>query len=183
MNATFAMTWQANIFTVVDIILRTSVVYLFLIGGILLFGKKELAQLSIIDLVFILLISNSVQSSMLGPSDSLWSGLVSAGMLFILNFFLKKVSFRNPQVNRWVEGNPVVLVYQGKIIWSNLEKETITISELEAAAREHGAEKIDEVKLAMLESDGNISVVSYDKATVSMYKRKKKMPARLRGNG
>ena len=169
-----------DIYPVVDIILRTSVVYLFLIIGILLFGKKELAQLSIIDLVFILLISNSVQNAMVGPTNTLWGGLVSAGVLFIMNYIIKRLSYSNAGINKLIEGDPVILVYRGDVIHSNLKKQTITLEELEAAAREHGVDTLADIKLAMLETDGNISVISYDKETVSTYKRKKKVPARLR---
>jgi uncharacterized membrane protein YcaP (DUF421 family) len=172
-----------DLLSVVDIVVRTTVVYLFLIGGILLFGKKELAQLSIMDLVFILLISNSVQNAMVGPSNSLAGGLVSAGMLFILNFTLKKVTYKSTKIDHFIEGDPVMLIYQGVVQQSNLEKQGINLDELEAAAREHGVEKLNDVKLAMLENDGNISIVTFDKSTTSHYKRKKRVPQRLIKNG
>ena len=70
----------------VDIVLRSLAVYLFIVIAIRLFGKKELAQLSVIDLVFILLISNSVQNAMVGPDSSLAGGLIAATVLFGANF-------------------------------------------------------------------------------------------------
>ncbi len=80
-----------------SIILRSVVVYLFIVIAIRLFGKKEIAQLSVVDLVFILLISNSVQNAMVGPSTSLEGGLIAAASLFLVNLILKNVVFRSKE--------------------------------------------------------------------------------------
>src|ERR1044071_4379193 len=109
-----------NIYT--EVILRSVVVYVFIVLAIRLFGKKELAQLSVIDLVFILLISNSVQNAMVGPSTSLWGGLIAAATLFVLNYLLKQVLFRSKFFTKLVQGNPVMLVHQGTVIEENLTK-------------------------------------------------------------
>ena len=107
----------------VDIVLRSLAVYLFIVIAIRLFGKKELAQLSVIDLVFILLISNSVQNAMVGPDSSLAGGLIAATVLFGANFLLKNLLYRNPDINRLVSGDPVMLVHQGNVIEENLRRE------------------------------------------------------------
>ena len=78
-----------------SIVLRSVIVYLFIVIAIRLFGKKEIAQLSVIDLVFILLISNSVQNAMVGPSTSLEGGLIAALSLFAVNFILKQILYRS----------------------------------------------------------------------------------------
>src|SRR5436190_11167943 len=123
-----------------DIFLRTAGVYLFIILALRLFGKKELAQLSVIDLVFILLISNSVQNAMVGPDSSLLGGLIASGTLFLLNFILKRISYRSERVTQFLQGKPVLLIHEGKIIPENLAKEKISVEELRAALREHGIE-------------------------------------------
>ncbi len=143
-----------------NIILRAVAVYLFMILAIRVFGKKELAQLSVIDLVFILLISNSVQNAMIGPDNSLEGGLVAATSLFLANFTLKKLLYKSKAINEFVQGETIVLIYKGVANLQNCEKAEITIEELEAAVREHGAKDIQNVDLAMLEVDGNISVIS-----------------------
>ncbi|MBP9725604.1 MAG: DUF421 domain-containing protein, partial [Bacteroidia bacterium] len=143
-----------------DILLRASVVYLFMVAAIRLFGKKELSQLSVTDLVFILLISNAVQNAMLGPDTSLAGGVLAALCLFILNYLLKLVMYRSKKVKSLIEGEPVMLVYKGNLIEDNMAKEKITLDELEAVVREHGVSSIDNVALAILEIDGNISVLS-----------------------
>ena len=142
------------------VIIRSVVVYLFIIFAIRLFGKKELSQLSIIDLVFILLISNSVQNAMVGNNSSLIGGLTAATALFVVNWILKRFIFQSKQISTVLQGNPIMLIYQGKIIQKHLKSAEITREELEAAVREHGVTSISEVDLAVLEVDGNISVLS-----------------------
>jgi uncharacterized membrane protein YcaP (DUF421 family) len=142
------------------IIISTVSVYFFIILAIRLFGKKELAQLSVIDLVFILLISNAVQNAMVGENSSLSGGLVAAGSLFVINFLFKQLQYRFPGFSKAVQGDAILLVYQGKIIESHMKIARITPAELMEAIREHGVASVAEVDLAILEVDGNISVIS-----------------------
>ncbi len=145
-----------------DIIVRSVVVYLAIVIFIRLFGKKELAQLTVVDLVFILLISNSVQNSMVGPSTSLQGGLIAALSLFGVNYLFKFFIYRSKKFNELVQGHAVMLVYHGKVIDQNLIKAKLTINELDAAVREHGVKSISDVDLAVFEVDGNISVLSHN---------------------
>jgi|ERR1043165_335843 uncharacterized membrane protein YcaP (DUF421 family) len=146
------------------IIARNSIaIYLFIILAIRLFGKKELAQLSVIDLVFILLISNSVQNAMVEDDiNTLAGGIAAATALFVINYILKWALRKFPRFSAVVQGHAVMLIYQGKVIAENLEKSMITLDELHACVREHGVETIGDVDLAILEVDGNISVMSRD---------------------
>jgi uncharacterized membrane protein YcaP (DUF421 family) len=155
-----------------SIILRSVVVYLFIVIAIRLFGKKEIAQLSVIDLVFILLISNSVQNAMVGPGTSLEGGLIAAASLFLVNFILKNVVYRSKKASELIQGHAIMLVYEGKVMTQNLEKSKISTDELEAAVREHGVKGIKDVDLAVLEIDGNISVLSHDFKQKTVRKRK-----------
>lgn len=144
----------------VRIITSTIAVYLFLIIAIRLFGKKELAQLSVFDLVFILLISNVVQNAMTGPDTTLSGGLTGAAALFIVNYLLKFLEFRFPIFSKAIQGEAVMLIFKGKVNRVNLDKSKITMEELLEAIREHGVTTIEEVDLAVFEVDGNISVLS-----------------------
>ncbi|MCE1166174.1 MAG: DUF421 domain-containing protein [Bacteroidetes bacterium] len=144
------------------IIIRSITVYVFIVVAIRIFGKRELSQISVIDLVFILLLSNSVQNAMVGPDSSLLGGLVAAASLFVVNFVLKLFTYKNKKVSELINDEPVLLVHEGKVNQKNLEKEKLTMEELESAIREHSIESVKEVKLAMLEPDGNISIVSKD---------------------
>lgn len=143
-----------------DLILRAGAVYVFIVVAIKLFGKKELSQLSVVDLVFILLISNAVQNAMVGSNTSLTGGIVAASTLFVINYLLKKLIFRFKPIEKFIEGEPIMLIYEGEIHKSNVAQAGFTIQELNAAVREHGVDRIENVNLAMLEVDGNISVLS-----------------------
>ena len=143
-----------------DVILRTAAVYLFLVFAIRFFGKKELSQLSTTDLVFIVLISNAVQNAMVGANSSLSGGIIAASVLFSLNYILKLLMYRFAAFKELIEEKPVILVHNGNLDIEHLRKERITMDELEEAIREHGIESYKNVKLAILEVDGNISVIS-----------------------
>jgi uncharacterized membrane protein YcaP (DUF421 family) len=155
-----------------QIVFSSIVVYLFIVVAIRLFGKKELAQLSVIDLVFILLISNAVQNAMVGSDNSLMGGLVAAGSLFVMNFAFKYLLYRFPKLGRVIQGEPILLIYRGKINHKNMGKAKITLDEIKEAIREHGISLIEDVDLAVLENDGNISVLSDDYRKRTTKKRK-----------
>jgi len=148
----------------------SAAVYVFLVLAIRLFGKKEFSQLSVFDIVFILLISNAVQNSMIAADFSFWSGIVSAVTLFIVNFLFKNIIYKIPKLSDWVQGHPVMLIYEGKVIPDNIKKAKITIPELEEAAREHGVNSVENVNIAVLEVDGSISIVAEE---TGLFKRKK----------
>ena len=147
-------------------------VYLFILLAIRLFGKKELAQLSVIDLVFILLISNAVQNAMVGNDSSLQGGIVAALGLFAVNYVLKYITYKFPSISRLVQGHAILLIYDGKVIDKNLTDSMLTMEELEEAVREHGVENCAMVNLAVMEVDGNISVISDDYKSKSVRRRK-----------
>lgn len=156
-----------------NIVLRSVAVYLFILLAIRLFGKKELAQLSIIDLVFILLISNAVQNAMVGSDSSLLGSLVAALALFAINYIFNMILFKSRKVSEFIQGKAVLLIYEGHLIPENLKSADITLDEIEAAAHEHGVEKIGEVKLAILKVDRNISIVSSELCNKSMHQTHK----------
>lgn len=158
------------------IAVSSAAVYIFIILFLRLFGKKELAQLSVFDLVFVLLISNAVQNAMVGENTSLWGGLTAAGTLFILNYGIKLLLYYFPRLGNIVQGKEVLLVYKGKIKIENLRRTRITIEELEEAIREHGISEIRKADMVMLEVDGNISVISeeFTKRTVHTFTRRRR---------
>ncbi len=143
-----------------EIILRSSAIYIFMVFAIRFFGKKELAQLSTTDLVFIILISNAVQNAMIGTNTSLLGGIIAASVLFILNYLLKILMFKSKTAKNLIESEAVILVRNGHLNVGNLHHNQISMDELEEAVREHGLENYKDVKLAIFEVDGNISVIS-----------------------
>ena len=144
------------------IALSSVAVYLFIVFAIRFFGKTEIAQLSVMDLVFIMLLSNAVQNAMVGSDTSLPGGLVAAAALFITDAVFKECLFRFPKFGKLMQGDPLMLVYKGHVNDANMKKAKLTTDELLEAIREHGAEKVSDVDLAVLEVDGNISVLSSD---------------------
>ncbi len=157
-----------------DIVLRSAAVYIFMIVALRIFGKKELSQLNTADVILILLISNSVQNAMVGSDTSLWGGLVAAGALFLINFILKKLMFRYKGLNNLLQQKPEILIHNGKLEFQTLAKLGITSDELTEAMHEHGVEFFKDVKLEMLEIDGNISIISgNENLKQSHYKRKR----------
>lgn len=157
-----------------DIIFRSVAVYFFMTIALRLFGKKELSQLNTADIILILLISNSVQNAMVGPDTSLWGGLVAALALFIINFMIKKLMYKFPRLNSLLMDKPEILIHDGKLDFKALSKLDISNDELKEAMREHGVEHFYEVKLAMLEIDGTISIISKDSdLKQTHYKRKR----------
>jgi uncharacterized membrane protein YcaP (DUF421 family) len=125
-----------------------------------IFGKKKLSQLNTADVILILLISNSVQNAMVGINSSLLGGLVAALVLFLINFILKKIRYNFKSFTDIIQDKPEILIHDGKIDFKALAKLEITSDELDEVIREHGIENFKEVKLAMMEIDGNISVIS-----------------------
>ncbi|HMG14693.1 MAG TPA: YetF domain-containing protein, partial [Saprospiraceae bacterium] len=159
------------------IIASSAIIYLFIIVAIRLLGKKEFAQLSVTDLVFVLLISNAVQNAMVGSDNTVLGGITAASTLFIVNALFKNLLYRFPKLQNFVEGEGKLLIYKGKVKEENLKSTRISINELLETVREHGVKSIDDVDLAILESDGNISVLSdnYHKHTLHLRKRRKKL--------
>jgi uncharacterized membrane protein YcaP (DUF421 family) len=140
--------------------LRSMGIYIFIIGAIRLLGKKELAQLSLIDLVLLMLISDSVQNAMIGGWKDFYIGLTSVTAILIFNYALKILFYKKTGMAGLIQGNPVMLIHEGKMIEKNMLDEKITIEELETAAREHGEAHLENVDLAVLERDGSISIIS-----------------------
>jgi uncharacterized membrane protein YcaP (DUF421 family) len=125
-----------------------------------IFGKKELSQLNTFDVILILLISNSVQNAMVGPDTSLWGGLAAATVLFAINLVTKRLTSRSAFFGNLLSDKAEILIHNGVPDFKMLAKLDINHDELREAMREHGVEHYSDVKLAMLESDGNISIIS-----------------------
>jgi uncharacterized membrane protein YcaP (DUF421 family) len=142
-----------------NILLRTAVVYLVTLVGLRLAGKREIGQMTVFDLVVLLLIANAVQNAMVGPDTSLTAGIVAALALLVLNAVVARLRLRWPRLRRLVEGSPTLLVLHGEVISDHLRREGLDRQTLEAALREHGVAALSEVEMAVLEIDGSISIV------------------------
>jgi uncharacterized membrane protein YcaP (DUF421 family) len=142
-----------------DIVLRTAAIYVAILIGLRLAGKREIGQMTVFDLVVLLLLANAVQTAMVGPDTSLLGGVLAAGVLLILNAALARLRLRWPRLGRMIEGSPTLLVLHGKVLADHLRREGLDQETLEAALREHGVADVANVEMAVLEIDGSISIV------------------------
>ncbi len=160
--------WHGEVFscpdglTVLGIAGKTAVIYLLVVLGIRLLGTRELGRLNAYDFVLVVVIANSVQNALVGGDNTLVGGLVSALTLLLVNQLVTWVLNRFPWLEKHVVGEPVVLVSDGRVQGERMSREGVTRDELMAALREHGVTGLDEVRLAVLEVDGDISVVPRD---------------------
>jgi uncharacterized membrane protein YcaP (DUF421 family) len=140
-------------------LLRTLCVYVFLLLGLRLAGKRELGQLNPFDLVVLLLLSNTVQNAIIGADDSLLGGIVGGAALLGLNWVIVRYLYTHPRTARWLAGDADVLIRRGDLQHHNLKRELITPAELEAAARRQGIEGLDKVESCRLEVGGALTFV------------------------
>lgn len=148
--------------TLVEIVIRTTIIYLVIVIGFRLSGTRQVGQMTPFDLALLLLIANAVQNAMTGPDTSLSGGIVAAVTLLIANALVSRVVWRHRRIRKWLEGTPRLLIHKGRILMENLEREKVTVDELHEALREHGIASIADVGLAVLEVDGTISVLKND---------------------
>ncbi len=143
-------------------ILRPIIVYLFLIVGMRLAGKRQLAQLNPFDLIVLLTLSNTVQNAIIGNDNSVTGGLVGATTLLAINYFVVRFLYGHQRLDRLIEGKPIVLIADGKVNRNRLHRELITHIELEAAARRQGFSSLNEVNKAILDPGGTISFTGHE---------------------
>jgi uncharacterized membrane protein YcaP (DUF421 family) len=145
--------------TLLEIALRTSVIYIFVLVGFRLTGKREIGQFTLFDLVLILLVANAVQTAMVGPDTSLVGGLLSASVLIGMNYVVGLVAGRVPWVHRLLVGQATQLIADGKILTDNMRREGVDDDDLLQALHEHELQNPSQAAAAWLETDGTISVV------------------------
>ena len=144
-----------------ELVLRSAIVYAFLLVLLRITGKRQVGQLAPFDLVLLLVLSNAVQNSMNAGDNSLLGGLISAVTLVGLNYMVGFATFSSKQVELVIEGKPEVLIHDGKVDPEVMRRAQLSHHELEAALRQAGCIGHHEVKLAMLENNGAISVIAH----------------------
>jgi uncharacterized membrane protein YcaP (DUF421 family) len=142
---------------VAEKILRTTSIYFFLVIGLRLAGKRELAQLNPFDLVVLLTLSNTVQNAIIGDDNTVTGGIIGAATLLLVNYLVVRFLFRHGKLDRLVEGEATLLIENGRILKGKLAKEVLSIEELEAAAHKQGFGDLREVDRATLDPSGTIS--------------------------
>jgi uncharacterized membrane protein YcaP (DUF421 family) len=144
------------------LVVRSIVIYAVFFIGLRLFGKREIGQFTLFDLVLLLLVANALQPAITGPDTSLTGGIIVIVVLLLVNRAVAFLRTRIPALDNLIEPLPTTLAREGRWLAGNVHKEGLTVQECEMAMREHGIDKVQDVKLAVLEEDGSISVVGKD---------------------
>jgi uncharacterized membrane protein YcaP (DUF421 family) len=144
-----------------ELILRATVIYVAVLMLLRISGKRQIGQMGTTEFVAILLISNAVQNAMNGGDNSLVGGIVLAGVLVFLSVLISFFTYHSPFCARLFEGSPILLIHDGKIIEKNLRKELLSHEEVRGLLRKQGVDNVHEVKLAVLEADGILSIFRY----------------------
>lgn len=146
-----------------ELILRAVVIY---IGVFLLFrlvGKKQLGEMSPFDFVLVVIVSEAVSNGLLGDEHSITGGLILASTLVALNYGVDFISFKSKKMEKIIDGEAQLLVSQGKVRQSVMDREKITLEELMSSVRRDGIEKLEDVRFAILETNGKISIIPQEK--------------------
>ena len=144
-------------------IVRATAVYLFLLLGLRLAGKRQMGQMSSFDLVVLLIISNVLQNAMIGSDNSVLGGFIGAATILALNYAVTRLMFSHKKLERWLEGVPTLLIHNGRVIEPNLQRELLTRDELMAALRRQGILAVEDVRLAVLEETGAITAIKKER--------------------
>ena len=141
-----------------ELIVRSMIIYVFLLVLIRATGKRQVGQLAPFDLILLLVLSNAVQNAMNGGDNSVQAGLISALTLVTLNYGIGYATYRSKRLEALIEGRPQVLIHNGTLYKDIMEQERLTQHELDAALRRQGVSNISHVHMAMIENNGEITV-------------------------
>ncbi len=144
-----------------SVVLRTAVVYVVLVIGFKLVGKRTAGQLSTLNLVVLLVVANAVQNAMVGENTSLIAGLLAAGVILGLDLVLHSIADRWKPLREWLDGVPTLLVEDGRLMTENLRQEGVSERELAVALRQNGLLSATEARFVYLEPNGAFSVIPY----------------------
>ena len=151
--------WHIGV-PVVEKVVRTLVIYAFLVVGLRLAGRRELGQLNPFDLVVLLVLSNTVQNAIIGNDNSVTGGIIGAVVLLGVNYLLGRYVYHHPRVERAMIGRPLLLLGDGQLVRKNMAREFITQEEIAAAARRQGIERLDDVGECWLETGGALTFIA-----------------------
>jgi len=165
--------WQLAV-SPIEVVGRTAIVYALFLAALRIFGKREIGQFTIFDLALVLLAANALQPAMTGPDASVPGAAIIIVTLFALNFFVAEGRRRVPLVRQLLDSKPTVVGRDGRWLDEALQHEDLDQEDLDAALREHGLDAVSEMKLAVLEQDGSISIVPNDGPSLTLRTRRRR---------
>jgi uncharacterized membrane protein YcaP (DUF421 family) len=150
--------WQLSV-PPLELVVRTTIIYLLFLVSLRLSGKRQLGQFTLFDIALVLLAANALQPAMTGPDQSVTGGVIIIVTIFSLNRLVAEARLRSSAVRGILEFQPTVIGRDGQWLLEEIEKQGVDLDDVDAALREHGLERVDQMKLATLEEDGSISIV------------------------
>ncbi|PIR20261.1 MAG: DUF421 domain-containing protein [Deltaproteobacteria bacterium CG11_big_fil_rev_8_21_14_0_20_47_16] len=144
---------------ILEKIVRSAVIYIFVLIAFRFSGKRQVGQLTPFDLVVLLIIANVVQNAIIGPDNSISGAIIGAVTILGLNYLFVRITYYSPRMRHILEPNPSLLIYKGHVIHKHLQRELITMDDLDAALRKNGVLDPKDVQFAVLEDTGTISVI------------------------
>ncbi len=157
-----------------ELVARTVIVYVIFLAALRIFGKREIGQFTLFDLALVLLAANALQPALTGPDQSIAGGLIIVVTIFIVNGIVAQLRRRVPIVRRLLEFEPTVIGKNGAWLPEALDSQGLDPDDLGAALREHGLDSIKDMKLAVLEADGSVSIVPMDGNDVRLRARRRR---------
>ena len=142
-----------------EFILRAVLIYFTIFLLFRIMGKKQLGQMSPFDLILLLIVSESVSNGLGAADSSLTAALISASTLLSMSYFMDLMAFKSKKFEKWIEGEPQIIIANGKVRQSTRKKEMITPEELKSALRKENIDDVKDVKYAILETNGKLTVI------------------------
>jgi uncharacterized membrane protein YcaP (DUF421 family) len=165
--------WQLAI-SPIEIVVRTTIIYLLFLVSLRISGKRQLGQFTLFDIALVLLAANALQPAMTGPDQSITGGAIIVVTIFSLNRMVAEARLRVPAVRRLLEFEPTIIGRNGEWLIDQMERQGIDMDDVHAALREHGLIRVEQMKLAVLEEDGSISIVPADGEDTPQARRRRR---------
>jgi len=165
--------WQLAI-SPLELVVRTTIIYLLFLVSLRLSGKRQLGQFTLFDIALVLLAANALQPAMTGPDQSITGGAIIVVTIFSLNRGVAEARTRIPMVRRLLEFEPTIIGRNGRWLKRQMEEQGIDLDDVHAALREHGLVRVEQMRLAVLEEDGSISVVPKEGEDTPEAKRRRR---------
>ncbi len=150
-----------------ETVIRVFLLYVFIIVSLRIMGKREFSQMSPLELVTLLLIPDILSQSLVREDYSLTNGVIAIATLFTLTFLTSLIAHRSKLAETAVGGKPVILVHNGKLLEDTMNKERVTPDEIFAQLHETGLYSLEQVRWAILETDGRIAIVPEEGSKVT----------------
>jgi uncharacterized membrane protein YcaP (DUF421 family) len=165
--------WQLAI-SPIELVVRTTIIYLLFLVSLRLSGKRQLGQFTLFDIALVLLAANALQPAMTGPDQSITGGAIIVVTIFSLNRVVAEARLRIPMVRRLLEFQPTIIGRNGRWLKRQMEEQGIDLDDVHAALREHGLVRVVQMRLAVLEEDGSISIVPAEGEDTPQAKRRRR---------